>query len=175
MFHFHKVLLLTALLCLPSLTLAQTIFDVTGTLALSGATLGNLSGTIDINTQTGMVTGWSISIPEMITPYGGAGGYVLNPADSELSLTHGSGVQDLLFSNSSLPELSLVINGTTLQGFAGSPIMNQSQFFFGDGRPFYDIPVTAGSLTPMPEPSSLILTMSGLAGLAAFRRRLFRY
>jgi len=83
-----------------------------------------------------------------------------------------------------MPLHPVAIGNSSLAGYCRGPICYQRKWTTSGSRlsqgvdeyrfRHYDIPITAGSLAAVtPEPSTVILTMSGLAALAGFRRRLF--
>jgi hypothetical protein len=100
----------------------------------------------------------------------GIGGFTFTPSNSTGSFFGGVGEIDLLNSARNR-DLYLLIPNTTLVGFTGSAFGGG----YGDPRSqfgaFYD---ASGTVAPAvaPEPSSLLLWGSGLAGMFAFRRKL---
>jgi hypothetical protein len=183
--YFCGVLLLTALLGLPSLSLAQTIFNVTGSLtlvngSLAGTTVGSFSGTIDINTTTGNVVSWNISMPAIPAnpSYGVVGAYTFSPSDSTVYFTPSGPVNPLApgyltFSNTG-QELVFAISAQSLVGFGGASFSggpNGSGYGLASGEGFTMSGTVAPS--PVPEPPTLALMASGLLGMVCFRRKLF--
>jgi len=171
--NFGGVRLLVAVLFGSALSFSQTIFDVNAT--LSGLPL-SLNGTLSINSATGTITNWDISLP----PVPGFPSVTLTPNDSfvevgPLSLDQGVGNRYTViyfFTNAGNLELLLIVDGRNLQGFNGSPILTSAQEWGGRAYSEYrGVQITGGSISLAPEPSSLVLAGSGLAALAAWRRK----
>lgn len=131
MSHLLRAVLCAALLSVPSLSLAQTIFDVDGSLtitngSLAGTSVGSFSGTIDINTTTGNIVSWNISMPAIAAnpSYGAVGAYTFSPPDSTVYFTPSGPLNPLApgyltFSNTG-QELVFAIGAQSLVGFGGA-------------------------------------------------------
>jgi hypothetical protein len=180
-----KLLLLTALLCAPTLTLAQTIFEfsVAGSDVGPSGVVGGFSGTLYINTTTGTLVNYVLEM-DPVQLYGGSfpsGTQVFTPADSTFSLFQITpNTQALNFEmdgGTSIPGyVDLDVDGATLKQFGGSTLLSGSAYTPPGVAEEFGLTgvVTQETFAATPEPSSLILTVSGLAGLVAFRRRFFR-
>ncbi len=170
--HFRSVVLLSALLCLPKLTLADTVFDVTGNLGSVGGPLVTL-GTIDINTTTGSVVSWDLVAPS----FGGVTGFTFTPADSTFctppscfggdlgwftpNTSHVTYLNFYLFPPN--PPFTLVgFNGISETGGPDAGYVTTPNSYA-----LYNLNITAAT----PEPSTLVLIGSGLAGIVGFRRK----
>lgn len=180
-----RVVLIAPLLCLPSLTFAQTIFNVTGTLtiangSLAGTMVGSFSGTIEINTTTEDIVSWNISMPT-ITAYPGSaavGAFTFSPSNSTASFLPSTVINQgapgyLTISNGQFQLTFAVPNALVYPGLAGPVVLSGGQNgsdYVAPGAGFS----IAGTITPSPvlEPSTLVLMGSGLVGLVAFRRKL---
>jgi hypothetical protein len=147
-------------------------FNVSGTLT-DGAVLG---GTITVNEVAGAVTAVSITVgaPDSLTmsvidadrPIGGPLPlWLLVPGVAPVG---------------TYPELGLILPTSTLVGYDGGPLCTNSNGRSAECYGFASdltngVTVVAsfesGSLTPVPEPSSMWLLESALAGLAVFGRR----
>jgi hypothetical protein len=141
-------------------------FDATGTLQ-DGATL---SGDVVINTTTGVVQSLDLTVSSPLS-------FTVTEFDSSVS---GQDIADYsLEADNGIPfnpGIVLDIIGTTLVGYTGGGICtvgspcNGSVSFAGTASGLASN-FTSGSLTAVPEPSSLALVGSAMLGLAAWRRR----
>ena len=194
--NLRKILLIAILfLFLPSLSLADTVFAVSGTLTLisSSAPVGSFSGTFVINPVTGRLSNWSIAMPSLTGPAGVVGAFTFTPANSTTSVG-GPSFQDgsytLFFHPKSPNSNNLHLAVACLAGqstpclnvVSGNPLMSssrESEYFTGD-RQQQNIFLISGEITPTgevtpavtPEPSAIILLGSGLAGILAFRHKI---
>lgn len=162
---------------------------------INGVLQGNVSfsGTLNINTTTGAITSWHVALPAV----SGLPALTLTPVSSVLFPFAGPSITSCPaglfgFSTKSVPgfsqlDLELVIPQTTLVGFTGAAIVpsvqckgtpvpfvtNSAYVGFPNGGQRILVQVTSGSITPVPEPSSLFLLGTGLLGVVgAVRRKL---
>jgi hypothetical protein len=145
-------------------------FQIDGTLTSPGTgnRVGTFAATIEINTATGSIVSWYIAMPSIPPGFGepGIGGFTFTPSNSTASFFGG----ELELLNSARDRnLYLVIPNKTLIGFTGSAFGGG----YGDPRSQFGAFYDASGTIATPEPSSLLLFCSGLAGMFAFRRKLF--
>lgn len=191
MSYLRRVVFLFALLCIPSLTFAQTVFDVSGTLSLANGTLGGVtvgafSGTLTINPHSfsDYLDNWNIAMPSLTGPSGVVGAFTFTPSNSsafavgastdapfEILITRGQTGLNLefpCFAFQSTPCISFVPGAAT--SFSSVPGVTDSGYLHGGST--YQV---NGQMVPVvPEPSTLVLMGSGVAGIAgiiAVRRR----
>ncbi len=166
-------------LAAPGRTRAQELFDVSATFGDNSST--PLTGTLTINTATGVVDGFYFNIPTMtigsttlegalFTPTTANEGYFINSDWSYITL-------QLIDAPPEGEELFLEIPQTTLVSYTGGVLLKEvtvGSTVFQTGyqsgaqsNPFINI-TENGSITPSPEPSSYILFASGLLGLLSF-------
>jgi hypothetical protein len=164
------------MLVVPSRAQAQTTFDVSATFADNNST--PLTGTVTINTATGAVDGFDFDIPTMTIGSTTLGGALFTPSTANESyLTHPGGSEIDFQLIGAPPEgdtLFLEIPQTTLVSYAGGPLLQEvtsdgtmlhtSYQSGARSNPFIEI-TEDGSITPAPEPSSLILFATSLLGL----------
>lgn len=182
-----RAVLILALLGVPSLSLAQTIFDVTGSISLTnGAVVGTFSGTFDLG-NLGQMVAWNILMPSLSGPGGTAEAFTFTPANSTAffvgastdvngaiyfygSNSHSSPPNLVLALPCFFPQPCLNLGGAT--SLAGAPAVALSEYVAGAGNTFS----LSGEITPVvtPEPSTLALMGTGLVGIAAFRRKRLR-
>jgi PEP-CTERM motif len=190
MWHLRMVVLLAALLGLPSLSFGQTIFDVTGNLtiangALAGTTVGSFSGTIEINTTTGDIVSWNILMPSIPAYPGSAavGAFTFSPSDStagfSASLFGGPGYIAISAPEYRLNFELLNANGHSLVGFNGATLSggpNGSDYIpLSSGEGFaINGTVEPSQIAVTPEPSTFVLMGSGLLAVLTFQGRLWR-
>jgi len=168
----------TALFCiafaLPSLTHAQTVFDVSGNIQSAGFS-GALTLTPTNVGDTVLASNWDISVPAIPLSNGGSlSAFIFTPANSTVS----SQTQQNDLGTFTLISLYSAQTQTTLQldmysVFSTEPNQGSVSIFF---NPQNGVTYATGSvtLTPVPESPSGILVATGLAGLAVLRRRLFK-
>jgi hypothetical protein len=192
---FYKLLLLAFLLCLPTLTLAQTVFDISGTIqgpvpenpSISVVGSVNFSGTFTLgygsSQGTFTVSNWDISIPAIPLSNGSSlSALVFTPANSGGLAEGGPGDDGSIFildfaNNQENLNLQFQINfpfninngvayGNGLISLAFN--QNGAQDFVGGSN---------GGMapSPVPEPPSAIFLATGLAGLALFGRKRLTY
>jgi len=164
----------SALLCLPALLLfapagrADTTFTVTGMLANSST----VSGTITINTATGAVDGFDVTVA-------GAFNFTANMFGSSSSPFAGDWeIEGQTAFNPSASFVAIVLPVTTLVGFMGANICDVANpcngNFVSDAGTVTNPPpnssFTGGSLSA-PEPSTMLLMIGGGAMLLAAKRR----
>jgi len=86
--HFRCALFLT-IVCIPHLTLADSVFDVSGTIQGNGVLVpASFSGTLALagSYPTFSISDWNISIPPIQASQGTLSAFVFNPATSTASL-----------------------------------------------------------------------------------------
>lgn len=185
-----RLALFCAVLALPSLTAAQTILDVSGSVPESNGTVATFSGTLTVSAQNNIVTGiesWDIQMPPIGSGSAALPALIFTPTNSSFFQSPLGSADDptdwswnfdacTSGSNCTLLSLGEQTNGIS-QALGFLPLG-----YFTNGQSF---PVIYGNessgnvgsasiaLATTPEPSSMILVGSGLAGLVAFRRRLF--
>lgn len=172
-----KILLLIGLLSVPLPSLADSIFDLSGTIQGNGVSSPvSFSGTVTVSYGGPLqfsITNWNISIPSIQGPGGSTTALVFTPGNSTVQM--GFQIDDngshwyVSFDNGQ-SSLALV--------FGAPPDPNQTNYTYGtydfpENGVYYIAQTDATLVSPVPEPSSAILLASGLAGFAAFRRKLF--
>lgn len=198
-----KRLLITALLLIvatPSFGDTINNFEISATIApfYSGFPGADFSGTIQMSPTMEVPVSWTIAMPA-ITSQGASRfnipAQVLTQSDSSVKVSDpycpgqpvspcGSGILGIVF-QSSTATLQIFVNGTSLLGFKGSsivpaayPVYGGEQTIvyssYGTGPEIFGPDITSGSVSPVPEPSSLTLGLSGLAALVGVRRKLLR-
>ena len=171
-------ILFCIVLALPSLTLAQTIFDVSGTILQGPNVLAaaNWSGTLTVTQAPSgelTVSNWSISVPSIQLTNGSLSGSVFNPIDSTVTVltqvNETSFFTSFNFLDTQTGEsFHIVVNPYPWNNY---PVLGSSEYVFYENGILYTADGTT-ALSPVPEPSSCILLATSLAGLAAFRRKL---
>jgi len=171
--------LVLAVLLITTTCLADSIqtFQIEGTLtsAQTGQMVGTFSGTLEINTGTGSIVNWNVAMPTIPTEPGQLGmqAYQFTPSDSSVWVTSSTSQTSItLLSVNHFFQLDVWFPNNTLIGFTGSAFIGN----YGDPRSRNGASSWAnGTIAPgiAPEPSSLLLVSSGLAGIVAFRRKLF--
>jgi hypothetical protein len=194
-----KLLAVLAVTCAPVVLAAQpTVFDISGTVAVYGGgggppyPLDTFSGTVDINTVTGTVTGADVVFG---SPYPGVtvapitlNGYETAPGPP------GSHVADIELCADTVCSqgwyLNMTVNipsaSSTLVGYAGGKIKGLGLWFADVPSAWAGCPGQAGTpdtcggltlksgggggKTGVPEPASALLLLLGL-GAAQLRRR----
>lgn len=159
-------LLVLAVLLAATTCLADS-FKIDGTISIPyGPNVGTFTGTIDINTATGTIFNWDIKMPDL-PGFSGFGAYTFTPSDSTLYFGSGYGQ----FTNyNDVFNLAFVIPNNTLIRFTGSSFYG----YYYNVRSVYGANyLVSGTIILTPEPSSLVFMGSGLAGMIAFRRKLF--
>jgi hypothetical protein len=129
------------------------------------------AATIEINTATGSIVSWHIPMPSIPAGFGepGIGGLTFTSSTSSYSIcSFFQGEFDCLNPHADRA-LDLVIPNKTLIGFTGSAFGGG----YGDPRSQFGAFYDASGTIATPEPSSLLLLGSGLAGMFALRRKLF--
>ena len=162
-----------AVLFLATTCLADN-FRIDGTLTspFTGGTVGVFTGWFGVNTRTGVITTWDVMMPSI--PAGlnepAADALTFTPSNSTFYFISGQGD---IRTESQLFDLDFTIPNNTLIGFSGSAFSGG----YGDlrSRPGFGYDAS-GTITPTaaPEPSSLFLMGSGLAGILTLRRKTFR-
>lgn len=193
--HLLRAALITSMLCLPNLSVAQTIFDVSGSLSQPNGTVATFSGTLTVSVENNIVMGigsWDIQIPAIGTGSTALPALTFTPANSKFVQVAlgspddpmgwgwafyacGSGSSNctflqLGFDNGNPDFISLPLGSLPLGYFTSGGLGVNA----GYGN---QISSSVGSasigLATTPEPSSLVLVGSGLAGMMGFRRKLF--
>ena len=170
------VVLLTGLVCLPSLAFADSVFDIEGNLSIrngNGSIVGTFSGTIDMNTITGQILNWSVAMPNL-TAVGGTAAHTFTPFNSALCCSPPvMGVFGFTgFASQNF--VSFYLGNVPLVGFTGAtfgfgyPIT--SEYLGAIGTAFFSTSGTIERSLSSPEPSTLILMGSGLVGILGWRR-----
>lgn len=163
------------MIVVPSTAQAQVTFDVSATFADNNSI--PLAGTVTINTTTGTVGGFYFNIPMMTIGSTTLAGALFTPSTANASFfAHGGGsgseIDFQLFGAPSngeelyleIPQTTLVsyVGGSLLQELTSGDIMLHTGYQSGpQSNPFIEISED-GSITPTPEPSSLILFAIGL-------------
>ena len=160
-------------LAAPSIVRADTVFTATGTFGDNSI----LSGTLTINTSTGLITAANLDVQYNITPtVTEMFTNILGPTPNSVTL-EGDHFSDLF----------VYINASNLIGFAGGALCSTTVTCTGSvvsdvspstgihGVPFNDF-LTSGMLTApvtAPEPSTIVLlgvALLGLAGVVSLKR-----
>lgn len=160
-------------LAAPSIVRADTLFAATGTFQDSST----LSGTLTINTTTGLITAADLAVQYNITP----------TVTEMFTQILGQTPNSVTLEGNDFSALSVYINVSTLMGFAGGALCSTTVSCTGSvvtdvspstgihGVPFNDF-LTSGTLTvpvAAPEPSTIVLfgvTLLGLAAAASARK-----
>ncbi|HXN49637.1 MAG TPA: PEP-CTERM sorting domain-containing protein [Bryobacteraceae bacterium] len=160
-------LFFAACLFAPAMHAGLITFIATGTVQ-DGATL---SGDIVIDTTAGVVQSLSLTMSSPLS-------FTVTEFDSGLSFQGGQAYGLAADNGSPIPEIFLGIIGTTLVGYTGggictvgSPCTGGVNGSLAINPSFVLSNFTSGSLTQVPEPSSMALVGSAMLGLAAWRRR----
>jgi hypothetical protein len=169
---------------------ADTLFDVTGTFADGG---GSLGGQIMIDTVAGSLDSGTLTISGESPDYSGYDGTYSYVGYCYFGCVPGNrqyspGIEELAMSRNGGPAgIFLFVTGTSLVGYSGGSILvtpevegggssaqcpdyeclNEGSMF---GAPGYD-PLSAGKITAVPLPASMWLMLSGLGGLVVLRGR----
>lgn len=181
--------LLTLALVLTGTVVAHAdTFRLSAVLDNNTGTGGSVSGTIDIDTATGSVTGSALS-----SQYGAMTYAVSSTVTDAKALGNGSAF-DLSFGTPGAAGgafLSLVLPVSSLVGYTGSSLCyeghpcsqagsNYTSSYFAPSAQFGDgllsgslsaVPVPPTPVAPTPEPGSIALLGTGLAGIATILRR----
>ena len=128
-----------------------------------------LSGDIVINTTAGTVSSLSLTMSGPLS-------FTVTGFDSANSFQDGPAYHLVADNGSPIQEILLGIIGTTLVGYTGGGICTNGSSctvvsFAQDNSGVGFSNFTSGSLTAVPEPSSMALVGSAMLGLAAWRRR----
>jgi hypothetical protein len=178
MLRLSRSILFCILLALPTLTLAQTVFDVSGTIQGTGVLYSvGFSGTLTL-TPTDVLGGftvsnWNISLPAIpLTNGGSLPAFVFTPANSTGSVqtqSQDEGLFTFINLNDAQTQTSLHLDFNPLN----ISTTNQGATVF-DSVPNGVVDANDGSVTlsPVPEPSSGVLLATGLVGLAVVGRKL---
>jgi hypothetical protein len=160
----------------PGRAQADSIFDVSATFSDNSST--PLIGTLTINTATGAIDGFDFNIPTMTIGSTTLAGALFTPSTATaFNFTHAGGSEidiQLLGAPPNSEELFLEIPQTTLVSYAGGLLLQEvtsggTMLHTGyqsgaQSNPFIELSGN-GSITPVPEPSGLILFAAGLLGL----------
>jgi hypothetical protein len=171
-------LVVVALLVLitPLRVQADSSFHVAATFADNNSTA--LQGTLTINTTTGAVDGFYFDIPIMTIGSTTLAGALFTPSTATESYSTHSGGSEIDFQLFGAPpegeELFLEIPQTTLVSYGGGSLLQEvtsggTMLHTGyqsgvQSNPFIEL-TENGTITPVPEPSSLTLIAAGLLGL----------
>jgi hypothetical protein len=177
------VLGLIAFAATASSSKADTVFIVNGTLATPnsfGGGTDSLSGTVTINTTTGVATGWDVNVglSSGLASFFGTSTLDFDTGPAQTILFSGAVELSGLASGGQDAELDLFVPVSTLMGYAGGSLLDTSSgpptsALVPPGGEGSYAQLTSGTLTPTPEPATFTLFATGFLAFAGYgiRRR----